>query len=54
MIHPHVEEAFQTIDAGVFSDDALDYDDFRDRLLYFIARWQLKVEAVDEEKESEG
>lgn len=40
MIHPKVEQAFQEIDACIFSGDGREHADFRDRLSYFLLRWQ--------------
>ena len=48
MIHPHDEEAFQSIDASVFSGDAIEYDDFRKRLAYFMGRWRKQLDETSE------
>ena len=38
-LHPDVAEAFQQIDAGMFSGDQFDYPEEREYLIYFIGRW---------------
>ncbi|UCG02771.1 MAG: hypothetical protein JSW11_02025 [Candidatus Heimdallarchaeota archaeon] len=40
MIHPKIEEAFQEIDAAVFTGDDLEFYEFRHRLLHFAERWR--------------
>lgn len=49
MIHPNEENAFQQIDAMVFSSGALELEDYRDRLRYFLERW---AEALGSEEEA--
>lgn len=44
MIHPDDEKAFQQIDAAVFSGDSLEFVDFRERLDYFLKRWQKQLD----------
>lgn len=46
MIHPKVEEAFQEIDAACFSGDDLEITDFRERLEYFVERWQKRLDGT--------
>lgn len=43
-IHQDDERAFQTIDAAVFSGDDLEYADYRERLAYFLKRWQKRLD----------
>jgi hypothetical protein len=45
MIHPKTEEAFQEIDAAVFTGDGIyrKDDQFRKRLAYFLRRWELTL-----------
>lgn len=43
VIHPDDEEAFQQIDAAVFSGDGMEHDDFRERLAHFLKRWRKKL-----------
>ena len=38
-LHPDVAEAFQQIDAGMFSGDQFDYSEEREYLIYSIGRW---------------
>ena len=45
MIHPSDEEALQTIDAAVFTGDP---DEIRERLTYFMERWQKALTDLDE------
>lgn len=47
MIHPSDEEALQTIDAAVFTGDP---DVIRERLTYFMERWQ---RALDESRDDD-
>ena len=44
MIHQRVEEAFQEIDAAIYSGDGTEMEDFVQRLKYFTERWQSRVE----------
>ncbi len=53
MIHPHEEEAFQTLDAAVFSSDSLEYDEYRERFRYFIERWQKALDKIEKTAGSE-
>ncbi|KKN88768.1 hypothetical protein LCGC14_0243750 [marine sediment metagenome] len=45
MIHPSDEEALQTIDAAVFSGDP---EIIRERLTYFMERWQKALDRKDD------
>lgn len=45
MIHPSDEEALQTIDAAVFTGDP---EIIRERLTYFMERWQRALDASAE------
>ncbi len=51
MIHPSDEEALQTIDAAVFSGDP---DVIRERLTYFIERWQRELNATADDDSEDG
>ncbi len=51
MIHPKVEEAFQEIDAAMFSGDCFHYLDSRERLTYFLKRWQKGLDELVTELE---
>jgi hypothetical protein len=48
MIHPSDEEALQTIDAAVFTGDP---EIIRERLTYFMERWQKVLDASEEDPE---
>ena len=58
MLHPAVEQAFQEIDAGMFSGDQFHNQEDLDRLKYFIERWDRNVQScqdsVDYMKSLEG
>lgn len=43
MIHPKVEAAFQEIDAAFFSGDTFEDEDARERVKFFLARWNKEV-----------
>lgn len=51
VIHPDDEKAFQQIDAAVFSGDAPDHNDFRERLSYFLKRWQQKLDDTSPDRQ---
>jgi hypothetical protein len=46
-IHPSDEEALQTIDAAVFTGDPAI---IRERLTYFLERWQRAFDEMDEQE----
>jgi len=48
MIHPSDEEALQSIDAAVFTGDP---ENIRERLEYFMGRWQRALKESQENAE---
>jgi hypothetical protein len=53
-MHPKVEEAFEEIDAALYSGDAFYNDEERIRLRELLGRWQRKVDEIEEFKVNES